>query len=126
MSSFPFPKRLHLLKASDFDRVFAARNSASNPWLSLHGAANDVGHPRLGLTVSKRVGNAVARNRWKRLVREAFRLTQDRLPAVDLVCIARSPAPPDLAHLLEAIPAMAGRISGRIRKATKHAEGTET
>lgn len=126
MTNFRFSKRLHLLKASDFERVFATRNSASNPWFSLNGAANDVGHPRLGLTVSRRVGNAVARNRWKRLVREAFRLTQDKLPAVDLVCIARATTPPELSQLLELIPAMAGRIGGRIRKASKSAEGSET
>jgi ribonuclease P protein component len=123
MSDYRFPKRLHLLKASEFERVFAARNSAVNPWLAIYGAANDVGHPRLGLTVSRKIGGAVERNRWKRLIREAFRLTQHRLPALDVVCVARSPAPPTLAQLMEMIPSMVERIDRRIQKAAEKAEG---
>ena len=54
------------------------------------GAALD--RPRVGITVSSKVANAVGRNRVKRWVREAFRDIQDQLPAVDLVVIARSGA----------------------------------
>ncbi len=51
---------------------------------------NTVGHPRLGLVVSKKnVKLAVDRNRFKRLVRESVRLRQDQLPAVDIVVLAR-------------------------------------
>jgi ribonuclease P protein component len=57
--------------------------------LSLPGSA---GHPRIGITVSSRVGNAVVRNRIKRWVREAFRAMAAELPAVDLLVIARSGA----------------------------------
>ena len=47
--------------------------------------------PRLGLAIAARVvGNAVSRNRIKRLVRESFRLHQHELPAVDIVVSARS------------------------------------
>jgi ribonuclease P protein component len=48
--------------------------------------------PRIGITVSSRVGNAVERNRVKRWVREAWRAMRTDLPAVDLVVIARSSA----------------------------------
>lgn len=54
---------------------------------------NGSGRPRLGITVSSKVANAVGRNRVKRWVREAFRATAPELPAVDLVVIARSAAP---------------------------------
>ena len=48
------------------------------------------GRPRLGVTVSKRIGNAVVRNRVKRLVREVFRVRQASIrPPVDLVVIAK-------------------------------------
>lgn len=49
--------------------------------------------PRLGVTVSSKVGNAVVRNRVKRWVRSAFREVAEDLPAVDLVVIARRGAP---------------------------------
>ncbi len=53
--------------------------------------ALDVGgdRPRIGITVSSKVANAVARNRVKRWVREAFRAVRGDLPPVDLVVIAR-------------------------------------
>ncbi len=52
-----------------------------------HVRANDAGHPRLGLTASRRVGGAVVRNRLRRRVREHYRqqVRQDMLPAVDVV-----------------------------------------
>jgi ribonuclease P protein component len=49
--------------------------------------------PRIGITVSSKVANAVARNRVKRWVREAFRAVRRDLPALDLVVIARRGAP---------------------------------
>jgi ribonuclease P protein component len=49
--------------------------------------------PRIGITVSSKVANAVARNRVKRWVREAFRAVRSDLPAVDLVVIARRGSP---------------------------------
>lgn len=53
---------------------------------------NERGTARLGVTVSKRVGNAVVRNRVKRWVREAFRDVAGEMPACDVVVIARSSA----------------------------------
>jgi len=49
--------------------------------------------PRIGITVSSKIANAVGRNRVKRWVREAFRAAQAELPPVDLVVIARRGAP---------------------------------
>ncbi len=49
--------------------------------------------PRIGITVSSKIANAVGRNRVKRWVREAFREIQAELPPVDFVVVARSGAP---------------------------------
>src|SRR3954453_5349041 len=114
MGKLLFPKGVRLLRPADFERVFAARNSVSNQWLTLHGALNEVGHARLGLAISRRVGGAVERNRWKRLLREAFRLSQQELPAIDLVCLARVEAPPPLAELQQAFVSLSQRIRKRM------------
>jgi ribonuclease P protein component len=54
---------------------------------------NGLGHPRLGLAVGvKSAGNAVNRNRIKRVVRESFRRQQGELPAIDIVVNARAAA----------------------------------
>jgi ribonuclease P protein component len=66
---------------------------------------NGLGRPRLGVTVSTRVGDAVVRNRVKRWVREAFRAAALELPSMDVVVIARSGAP--AAGLAGAVRALA-------------------
>ena len=121
MTGSNFPKTLRLLRPTEFERVFAARNSASNAWLVLYGAANELGHPRLGLTVTRKVGGAVQRNRWKRLIREAFRSSQQSLPALDFICLPRAPAPPALDQLQSSILELAGRLNRKSRKRPPHA-----
>jgi ribonuclease P protein component len=120
-----FSKQLRLLRASDFERVFNARQSTSDTWLLLYGAANDLEHPRLGMTVSRRVGGAVVRNRWKRLLREAFRLSQDELPAMDMVCVVRGQWPPTLAQIRESLIALSRHIRERIDRRGCHSEGRQ-
>ena len=69
-----------------------ARRSADGSF-AVFMRGNDGGIPRLGLSIAARVvGNAVRRNRIKRVIRESFRLHQHELPAVDIVVNARSGA----------------------------------
>jgi ribonuclease P protein component len=110
MPNHRFPKAMRLLSPREFERVFAARLSAGDSSFVLYGAANDLEHPRIGLTVSRKVGGAVERNRWKRLLREAFRLKQHELPPFDFVCIPRATTPPPLARLLNSITDLACSI----------------
>ena len=74
----------------DFDRVFAGKRRASDHQLILFVEANELGYSRLGVRVGKHVGDSVARNRIKRLVRESFRIAQHEFPeCLDIVCVAK-------------------------------------
>ena len=77
--SLHFRQRHRLTHAREFDAVYAGKVRKSRGPLTLFTAPNASAWPRLGLAVSTRVGGAVVRNRWKRMVREAFRLQQHTL-----------------------------------------------
>lgn len=100
---YRFPKSHRLLKPEEFDRVFAGKRSRADRRLVVYVAPNECGHPRLGLVVSRKVGNSVVRGRWKRLLREAFRLAQHELPAADIVCLPRPQHTPTLEGLTESL-----------------------
>jgi ribonuclease P protein component len=121
-----FPKRVRLLRSSEFERVFDARNSASDALIVLYGAANEAGHPRIGLTVSRRVGGAVERNRWKRLLREAFRLSHAELPPLDFVCVVRAESVPALEQVRESLIALSARLRNRIEERARRGGGSRS
>ena len=90
-----------LSRSADFDAVYRRGRSASSRHLAVYAFARDpgagAGEPRIGLTVSRKVGGAVERNRVKRLLREAAaRVTPGLASDVDLVIVAR----PGLAEAL--------------------------
>lgn len=76
----------------DFQAVFQNRRSVAGTYIVVYARPNGLPHNRLGLVVSRRLGNAVARARFKRLVREAFRLSKQAQPAgYDWVVLPRLP-----------------------------------
>ena len=75
-----------LVNKADFDRVFAENQRARTDFVMVMVRPNQVGHPRLGMIVAKRLlARAVDRNRVKRCVRESFRQVMAELPACDFV-----------------------------------------
>lgn len=81
LKRFTFPKKKRLVSNSQFKAILARNLRVSDDLLTLYIAENDCSHPRLGVSVGKSCGSAVVRNRLKRLLREAFRQSQDRIPA---------------------------------------------
>jgi ribonuclease P protein component len=89
-------RRRRLSRSAEFDRVYREGRSHAGQHLVLYAfprAGDDDTSPRLGLSVGRKVGGAVERNKVKRLLREAFWAAEERVPAGhDYVVVARSAA----------------------------------
>jgi ribonuclease P protein component len=110
-----FLPQYHIRRSADFQRAHQRRCAVSDGPLLVLGYPNGLAYPRIGLSVSRKVGIAVVRNRWKRLLREAFRLSRQRLPAgLDMVVIPRSATAPELSALMESLPRLAFRLASRL------------
>lgn len=89
----PFQPAQRLRHKSEFDRVYRESRRSADGYFAILTRNSGGSIPRLGLSIAARtVGNAVRRNRIKRLIRESFRQHQHELPAVDIVVNARSGA----------------------------------
>lgn len=84
-------KSFRVKKSGDFDALFKAKNSFANRAFIIYQRKNELTHFRVGLSVSKKLGNAVTRNRVKRHIRAALReITADsELIDADFIIIAR-------------------------------------
>jgi ribonuclease P protein component len=81
-----------LRKNKKFQAVYKGGKSVSNRLLVLYMLPNQSNCNKIGFAAGKRLGNAVIRNRVKRMMREAFRLNRDKLPAgYDFILVGRQP-----------------------------------
>jgi len=116
-----FERRDRLGRSRDFTRVYAQGSRVASRTFLMFVADNAEGRHRLGLAISRRVGNAVVRNRVKRRLREAFRLSRHRIPgSFDLVLhgrreVAEQPMP----ELREALVVSAQRGARRLKAREK-------
>jgi len=72
-----------------FEKVYKEGSKYSDDLFVLYALPNNTKEVRIGLTVTKKIGKSVQRNRIKRLIREAIRLTDGILPGNDIVVVAR-------------------------------------
>lgn len=82
-----------LKKRTDFGLVYREGKSLANKYLVMYIRENELNKNRLGISVSKKVGNSVVRHRLKRLIKESYRLQEERFRCgIDIVIIARNSA----------------------------------
>ena len=86
-------KAYRIKKNSDFQTIYKKGKSVANRQFVVYTYNNNENeHFRLGISVSKKLGNAVTRNRIKRAIRENFKVHKEDIIAKDIVVIARHPA----------------------------------
>lgn len=120
MSGSPQPRparRGRLSRSADFERVYRHGRSTANRHLVLYAFPNpSVERPRLGLSVSRKVGGAVQRNEVKRLLREAFARAEPRLDGGQDVVVVARPSAGELASR-EGLPGIGIALDELIAKA---------
>jgi ribonuclease P protein component len=88
-----FPPARRLRKPGEFKRVYATGRRMGNEFFTVNLQPNELAAARLGMSVAVRaMGNAVQRNRVRRMIRESFRLHQAIVPALDIIIGVRAGA----------------------------------
>ena len=108
-----------LKKNIDFQKVYKEGKSKANKYLVMYVLPNDLGINRLGISVSKKVGNSVVRHHLTRLIRESYRLNSNMFnSSLDIVVVVRTTARDENYHSLESALVHLGKIQNILQKNT--------
>ena len=122
MTDESFPKTFRLRTSAEFERAFLAEIYAADGVLVVNGVRNQLPITRLGLSISRKHGPAVMRNRWKRLIREVFRKCLHDLPGgIDLVIRPKRGAVPDFQAIATSLPSLVRRVAKRLPRGVEPA-----
>lgn len=109
-----------LKKYGDFQRVYKKGKSYANKYLIMYILERDTQKNRIGISVSKKVGNSVVRHRVTRLIRESYRLNEKKfVGGFDIVVIARPGAKEKNFFEIESALLHLGRLHGIIESEKK-------
>src|SRR5262245_12249289 len=109
---FLFPKSARLLSKAHYQRVSRSGNRFFGNFVTIDYFTGDSRNPRLGITVSRRFGKAHMRNRFKRVVREAFRLSMPYFPKnLEINVLPRGTLPPSPSCVSKDLCSFVGRIN---------------
>ena len=105
-----------LKRNEDFRKVYAGGKSYANRYLVLYVLNNGTNGNRLGISVSKKVGNSVIRHRITRLIRESYRIREDLFNSgLDMVVVARKSAKDKTCQEIESALLHLGKLHGILR-----------
>ena len=102
-----------LKRNADFQNVYKNGKSYANRYLVMYVLENQTSRNRLGISVSKKVGNSIVRHRVTRLIRESYRLQEDMFNSgLDMVVIARKSAKDKTCQDIESALQHLGKLHG--------------
>lgn len=115
MTSFRFPSSRRLRSERDFERIYALKQRGGDEHLLVFAAVSPLGTTRIGLSVSRKHGDSVARHRIRRLLKEAYRLSQHEVPeGLDLILIPRENSGAGLKEYQASLVRLSRRLARRL------------
>ncbi len=117
----PFRKSQRILRSDQFGHILRGGKCVADDVLVLCALRSESGQPpRIGVTIPKKCGSATIRNRWKRLIRESFRIQQHDLPTgYDFIVRPKKGAQADWILIKDSIPKLARRATQIDRRGSR-------
>jgi ribonuclease P protein component len=111
-----FPKAQRVVHSNEFTLILRRGVCVADGTLVMFAVRDAGSRPlRLGITIPKKTGNAVVRNRWKRLIRESYRIQQHSLPdGLNVVVRPKKDAKADWMKIKKAIPSLVQRAAKKL------------